>query len=144
MPRFDVDRIGRGHVHIPNLCASLFGGIQPDKLAGYLRMTTRSLDNDGLFQRFQLLVFPDPQVWEWRNDAPDRYARDRAYETFDQLASFNPVRHGAIAKGEYDSMPKITELTQTAIGKTVIWPSQEGVYKLDSAQLNQALQFGLK
>ena len=89
---FDVDRIGRGHVHIPNLCASLFGGIQPDKLAGYLRMTTRSLDNDGLFQRFQLLVYPDPQVWEWRDDAPDRYARDRAYEIFEQLASFNPVR----------------------------------------------------
>ena len=80
----------------------MFGGIQPDKLAGYLRMTTRSLDNDGLFQRFQLLVFPDPQVWEWRNDAPDRDARDRAYEIFERLASFNPVRHGAIAKGEYD------------------------------------------
>ena len=99
---FDVDRIGRGHVHIPNLCASLFGGIQPDKLAGYLRMTTRSLDNDGLFQRFQLLVFPDPQLWEWRDEAPDKYARDRAYETFEQLANFNPVHWGAIAKGEHD------------------------------------------
>ena len=91
---FDVDRIGRGHVHIPNLCASLFGGIQPDKLAGYLRMTTRLLDNDGLFQRFQLLVFPDPQVWEWRDQAPDKYARDQAYEIFEQLAFFIP-RFGA-------------------------------------------------
>ena len=99
---FDVDRIGRGHVHIPNLCASLFGGIQPDKLAGYLRMTTRSLDNDGLFQRFQVLVYPDPQVWEWRDEAPDKYARDRAYEIFEQLANFNPVFWGAIPKGEHD------------------------------------------
>ncbi len=99
---FDVDRIGRGHVHIPNLCASLFGGIQPDKLAGYLRMTTRSLDNDGLFQRFQVLVYPDPQVWEWRDEAPDKYARDRAYEIFEQLAHFDPVFWGAIPKGEHD------------------------------------------
>jgi hypothetical protein len=99
---FDVDRIGRGHIHIANLCASLFGGIQPDKLAHYLRMTTRSLDNDGLFQRFQLLVFPDPQVWEWRDEAPDKYARDRVYEVFEQLDNFNPVLWGAIAKGEHD------------------------------------------
>jgi hypothetical protein len=99
---FDVDRIGRGHVHIANLCASLFGGIQPDKLAGYLRITIRSLDNDGLFQRFQLLVFPDPQIWEWRDESPDKYSRDRVYEVFEQLANFNPVHWGAIAKGEHD------------------------------------------
>src|SRR5208337_4806446 len=29
---FDTDRIGRGSILIPNLCVSVFGGIQPDKL----------------------------------------------------------------------------------------------------------------
>ncbi|PWT83058.1 MAG: hypothetical protein C5B57_07600 [Blastocatellia bacterium] len=33
---FDTDRISRGHVLIPNLCLSIFGGIQPDKLTAYL------------------------------------------------------------------------------------------------------------
>jgi hypothetical protein len=30
-----VERIGRGHIHIPNMCAALFGCITPDKLATY-------------------------------------------------------------------------------------------------------------
>ncbi len=29
---FTVDRIGRGTLHVPNLCLSIFGGIQPSKL----------------------------------------------------------------------------------------------------------------
>ncbi len=33
---FDTDRIKRGSIFIPNLCVSIFGGIQPDKLIGYL------------------------------------------------------------------------------------------------------------
>ena len=40
---------------------------------------------------FRCWFIPDPQVWEWRNDAPDKYARDRAYEIFEQLAHFDPV-----------------------------------------------------
>lgn len=49
----------------------------------------------------------------------------------------------AVADTDYQSMPKITDLTSAAIGKTVIWPSAVGNFKLDSAQLNGALQFGL-
>jgi Protein of unknown function (DUF3987)/Bifunctional DNA primase/polymerase, N-terminal len=37
---YDTDRIGRGHILIPNLCLSLFGDIQPDKLTAYLEMAT--------------------------------------------------------------------------------------------------------
>ena len=56
---FDTDRIGRGHISIPNLCASIFGGIQPDKLTVYLEQAAHALANDGMLQRFQLLVYPD-------------------------------------------------------------------------------------
>jgi hypothetical protein len=49
----------------------------------------------------------------------------------------------AVADGDYQSMPKITELTSNAIGKTVIWPEAVGTFKLASAQLNGAFQFGL-
>ncbi|MCC6954293.1 MAG: DUF3987 domain-containing protein, partial [Deltaproteobacteria bacterium] len=85
---FDTDRIGRGHIEIPNLCVSIFGGIQPDKLTEYLEQATHSLANDGMLQRFQLLVFPDPRSWEWRDRCPNREARNTAQQVFDVLAEF--------------------------------------------------------
>lgn len=53
---FTVDRIGRGTIHVPNLCLSIFGGIQPSKLESLCSLTGGS---DGLLQRFQILVYPD-------------------------------------------------------------------------------------
>ncbi len=38
---YTVDRIGRGTVHIPGLCVSILGGIQPGKLERYLRSHRR-------------------------------------------------------------------------------------------------------
>jgi Protein of unknown function (DUF3987)/Bifunctional DNA primase/polymerase, N-terminal len=67
----DVDRIGRGSIHIPNLCITILGGIQPDKLRAYQEMTEDRLSNDGVLQRFQLLVYPDAGKWEYR-DRPNR------------------------------------------------------------------------
>lgn len=55
-----VDRIGRGTVFIENHCLSVMGGIQPDKLEIYLERTMKGLGNDGLIQRFQMMVYPDP------------------------------------------------------------------------------------
>ena len=55
------DRIGRGTVHTENLCVSIFGNTQPAKLIRYLYQAIRGADNDGLLQRFQLLIYPDPQ-----------------------------------------------------------------------------------
>jgi hypothetical protein len=49
----------------------------------------------------------------------------------------------AVADGDYQSMPKITDLTSNAVGKTVIWPKEVGTFSLASAQLNGAFQFGL-
>ena len=40
---FDTDRIGRGHISIANVCVSIFGGIQPDKLTVYLEQATHAL-----------------------------------------------------------------------------------------------------
>lgn len=49
----------------------------------------------------------------------------------------------AVESGDYKSMPKITDLTGEAVGKTVIWPTEVGEFKLASAGLNGAFQFGL-
>jgi hypothetical protein len=37
---FDVDRIGRGSLHIPALCLSILGSIQPGPLSSYVYQAT--------------------------------------------------------------------------------------------------------
>jgi len=102
---FDTDRIGRGHISIPNLCASIFGGIQPDKLTVYLELAAHALANDGMLQRFQLLVYPDACRWEWRDRAPDKVARDAAFGVFEALADFDPVAWGAAPADDSAKFP---------------------------------------
>jgi DNA primase len=91
-----TDRIGRGTIFTENVCLSLFGGIQPSKLTSYLLQMT-GLENDGLIQRLQLLVYPD-EVHNWRlvDEKPNRNARERAFNVIEKLATFDPTYIGAI------------------------------------------------
>jgi hypothetical protein len=58
---YSFDRIGRGSVTLERYCLSVFGGFQPDRIRDYVQFAQRgSSKNDGLLQRFQLLVWPDP------------------------------------------------------------------------------------
>jgi len=102
---FDTDRIGRGHISISNLCVSIFGGIQPDKLTVYLEQAAHALANDGMLQRFQMLVYPDPRRWEWRDRAPNKAARDAVDAIFDILAHLDPVTWGAAPADESVKFP---------------------------------------
>ena len=90
---------------IPNLCVSIFGGIQPDKLTVYLEQAAHALANDGMLQRFQVLVYPDPRRWEWRDRAPDKAARDAAFAVFETLADFDPVAWGAAPADDFAKFP---------------------------------------
>jgi hypothetical protein len=57
---YSFDRIGRGSIVLPRYCLSVFGGFQPDRIKGYVKSTQNgNSKNDGLLQRFQLLVWPD-------------------------------------------------------------------------------------
>lgn len=102
---FSIDRIARGSLHIPNLCLSVFGGIQPDLAERYLSSVTSSLDNDGLVQRFQMLVFPEPVAWEWRDRTPIKGAREAVRDLFDRLASFDPLLDGAAPSNDFVKLP---------------------------------------
>lgn len=102
---FDTDRIGRGSVFIPNLCVSIFGGIQPDKLTRYLEQAANALENDGMLQRFQVLVYPDQHAWEWRDRTPDKLASKRAGCVFETLAEFDPMDWGASPIDDYTKFP---------------------------------------
>lgn len=102
---FDTDRIGRGSIFIRNHCISIFGGIQPDKLTLYLEQATHALANDGMLQRFQLLVYPDHCPWQWRDRTPNKQARDCAFDVFETLADFDPVTWGASPADDYAKFP---------------------------------------
>ncbi len=90
---YTFDRIGRGrNLHIPAVCISLLGGIQPGKLQAYIHdaMSGGAAD-DGLLQRFGLLVWPDVGR-EWRNvdRFPDASAKNAAFDTFQRLDAMQP------------------------------------------------------
>lgn len=99
---FDVDRIGRGSLHVPALCVSILGGIQPGPLSSYVYEAARGgKGDDGLLQRFQLLVWPDPSP-TWRNVDrwPDSMTKNRAYAVYEALDSLTPEEFGATAEDE--------------------------------------------
>ncbi len=102
---FNTDRIGRKDIYIPNLCVSIFGGIQPDKLIRYLEQTANALENDGMLQRFQILVYPNPPEWEWRDRTPDKEAQKQVDVVFDTLTDIDPVDWGAYPKNNHNKFP---------------------------------------
>jgi putative DNA primase/helicase len=99
---FDVDRIGRGSLHVPALCLSILGSIQPGPLSTYVYQATQGeKGDDGLLQRFQLLVWPDPSpTWTNVDRWPDTEAKNRAYKVFKKLDALNPQDFGASGEDE--------------------------------------------
>src|SRR5215218_2884528 len=86
---FDVDRIGRGSLHIRALCLSILGGIQPGPLSSYVYQAVQGQQGaDGLLQRFQLTVWSDPpKTWRNVDRYPDTDAKNRVYDVFKKLDS---------------------------------------------------------
>jgi hypothetical protein len=96
------DRIGRGTTAVPNMCISLFGGIQPSKLLSYLYDAIKGDGNDGLVQRLQLLVYPGPTDWRLCDEYPDHKAKDRAFKIIADLASMDFAGFGANSADDLD------------------------------------------
>lgn len=103
---FDVDRVGRGSLHIPALTLSVYGGIQPDRLAEFFSgAMAAGGEADGLLQRHQLLAWPD-DLGEWRNvdRFPDSEASEHAFRVFERLDTSEAI--GAFAaKAEDGEIP---------------------------------------
>lgn len=84
---YTFDRIGRGHLHIPAVCLSMFGGIQPARLREFIRHAVEGgSGDDGLLQRFGLMVYPDiPANYQKVDRYPDTAAKNAAFEVFQRL-----------------------------------------------------------
>jgi putative DNA primase/helicase len=66
---YTVDRIIRGRQIIPEVYLNIFGGIQP-KVAKKAFALAESGEDDGFFERFGLVCYPDPIPWNGVKDEP--------------------------------------------------------------------------
>lgn len=103
---FTYDRIGRGTLDIMSLCLSVFGAITPGNLSDYVYQAKRGgRGDDGLLQRFQVIVWPDDSK-EWKNvdRLPNSEEKERAWRIFHALAS-NDIPGGTA--GENNTIPAL-------------------------------------
>jgi len=86
-----LDRIGRGTIHAEACCMSMLGGIQPGRLRSYLVDALEDGPaNDGLIQRFQLLVYADTNAgFIYVDRAPDKPSEQLAAEIFRKLVALD-------------------------------------------------------
>ena len=128
---YTFDRIGRGRVHIPRVCISLLGGIQPGKLQEYIRgAVSGGSADDGLLQRFGLAVYPDTsKEFMFIDRHPDIEAKDRAREVFNRLAELKP-------EGDNPTIWKFTPEAQELFNEWFIDLNNE----LQSGELHPALE----
>ena len=92
-----IDRISRGTIHVAACCMSMLGGIQPGRLRSYLADALKDgPSNDGLIQRFQLMVWPDTDPkWTYVDRAPDAASETQASRVFRTLVELDvesPIR----------------------------------------------------
>ncbi|MBM3490154.1 MAG: DUF3987 domain-containing protein [Alphaproteobacteria bacterium] len=109
---YTFDRIERGlNLHIPAVCLSLLGSTQPGRVAEYIRHAVRGgAGDDGLIQRFGLLVWPDASgAWRDVDRWPDGEAKRAAFGVFEGLDRLDPATVGAERDvgpdGEPDGVP---------------------------------------
>lgn len=142
---YTFDRIGRGfNLHIPAVCLSLLGSTQPGRIAEYIRLAVRGgSGDDGLIQRFGLLVWPDNSS-EWRDVDrwPDSLAKREANRVFEMLDHLEPSKIGAQQdtdyNGEPDGLPYL-RFDEGSLGLFLEWRA-DLESKLRSGELHPAME----
>ena len=102
---YTFDRIGRGmNRHVEALCLSLLGGTQPGRLSEYVRHAVKGgAADDGLIQRFGLLVWPDISgTWKNVDRMPDSEAKKKVFLTFKYLDQLHPTAVNAQQDTDYN------------------------------------------
>ena len=88
---YTIDRIGRGSIHVPACCISILGGIPPARLRAYLADVLKDgPSNDGLMQRFQMLIWPDTTgEWRYIDRPPNHRAIDRVSHAYRRIVEMD-------------------------------------------------------
>ena len=88
---YTFDRIARGSITLNRYLLAVFGGFQPDRIKSYVHSAqSGSSKNDGLLQRFQLLVWPDQNDSIDLVDRPaNKLALEKMYAAVTKLKDIN-------------------------------------------------------
>ncbi len=91
---YTFDRITRDSITLTRYQLAVFGGFQPDRIKAYVRQSqSGSSKNDGLLQRFQLLVWPDLSGEFSLIDRPaNKQALTRMFQAITSLQQLNANR----------------------------------------------------
>jgi putative DNA primase/helicase len=97
----------RGKTHIEAACVSVLGSAQPGRIAEYIRRAVSGgAGDDGLIQRFGLLVWPDQSPkWESVDRYPNSAAREKAWGCFVGFGTLDPRAIGAEPISPFQSVP---------------------------------------
>ena len=103
---YSFDRITRGKTYIEAACLSLLGSTQPGRLAEYMsRATAGGAGDDGMIQRFSLLVWPDQSLeWKEADRYPNSVARETAWRVFERLDELTAEAAGA-QTDQFETIP---------------------------------------
>lgn len=76
---YSMDRIGRGTTLVEGICLSVMGGLQPGKFTSYVSSVAKGgKSDDGLLQRFQLIMYPDRRKhWKKVDKTPNHLAQKK-------------------------------------------------------------------
>jgi putative DNA primase/helicase len=90
---YTFERIGRGTTHVPRVCLSLLGSIQPGRVQEYVRgAVAGGSGDDGLLQRFGLAVWPEVnREFRYVDQWPDTPAKQTAWAVYERLAALQPA-----------------------------------------------------
>lgn len=88
---YQVDRVGRESVFVQGMCISVLGGIQPARIKEYISdVISNSAGNDGLIQRFQMLIYPELRKNWVLIDRPPLYSeKEKVSSIFSELADMD-------------------------------------------------------
>ena len=86
---FSYDRITRDDIYLESNTVAILGGIQPGKLLPLLMEQRKGAGDDGLLERFQLMVYPDATHFSYTDQSPDLEKKRLAEAVFERFKSLD-------------------------------------------------------
>lgn len=105
---FDYDTFAHGHLHCEGLCLSVLGSIQPGPLSNLISDAAKGGGgDDGMVQRFQLMVYPDAsKVWKNIDRKPNNAIREKIsliFNNLDEMVFDEHLSFDGVAQAIFDS-----------------------------------------
>ncbi|WP_019676056.1 DUF3987 domain-containing protein [Arsukibacterium perlucidum] len=100
---YEVERISRGNLILENPTLFIMGNIQPDRLRNLISGRASGESNDGLFERFQLAVYPEVTKKQYVDACENQVLKEQMQNVFVQLAKLGtPERYTAPLKFNFE------------------------------------------